>query len=231
MRVHPTVRAPHTCGRLATLHMRSSCCMLEAMRLRWQPPVHSASQHGSFGQIMSPFASAIIWAVLLSVALRDTKDALVRHVREALASDRHAFACAQVCNVYFIVYYLCGPYDTVSLQDAAADGHSGPLPAPQCEQRRTGGQVCRPAAANSGIPKDTESGALTQGPGLLQPLPGPPAAAAAAARQVPAPQERVNSQDGTVPARGLRKGWCPGAAAGARRRTLRWWRCCAPALT
>ena len=43
-------------------------------------------------QIMSPFASALMWAVLLSVALRDTKDALVRRVREALASDRHALA-------------------------------------------------------------------------------------------------------------------------------------------
>ena len=43
-------------------------------------------------QIMSPFASAIIWAVLLSVALRDTKDALVRRIREALASERHALA-------------------------------------------------------------------------------------------------------------------------------------------
>ena len=40
--------------------------------------------------LMSPFASAILWAVLLSVALRDTKDALVRRIRRALASDRRA---------------------------------------------------------------------------------------------------------------------------------------------
>ena len=43
-------------------------------------------------QNMSRFALALMWAVLLSVALRDTKDALVRRIREALASDRHALA-------------------------------------------------------------------------------------------------------------------------------------------